>query len=86
MCARVNAKTSYEQCCQMVYFHTKYPNLGKFLKVLQWKLLVFLWQFCLFKAKWYMYPMAICYILWSFGIFFRFGMLYWEKSGNPGYE
>jgi hypothetical protein len=37
--------------------------------------------------------MAIWYILWPFGIFYgylvyfsRFGMLYQEKSGNPGTE
>jgi hypothetical protein len=36
------------------------------------------------------YFMTIWYILWSFGIFYghlvyfyRFGMLYLEKSGNP---
>jgi hypothetical protein len=29
------------QCCQMVYFQTKNPNLGKFWKVLQWKMMVF---------------------------------------------
>jgi hypothetical protein len=28
--------------------------------------------------------MSIWYILWSFGIFPRFGMLYQEKSGSPG--
>jgi hypothetical protein len=28
--------------------------------------------------------MAIWYIMWSFDIFPRFGMLYPEKSGNPG--
>jgi hypothetical protein len=26
---------------------------------------------------------AIWYILWSFGTFSRFGMLYQQKSGNP---
>jgi hypothetical protein len=26
--------------CQMVYFHTKNSNLGKFWRVFQWKLLV----------------------------------------------
>jgi hypothetical protein len=31
--------------CQMVYFQTKIPNLGKFRRVLQWKMLVFLWAF-----------------------------------------
>jgi hypothetical protein len=36
-----------------------------------------------FVAIWYMYFVAIWYILWSFGIFFRFDMLYQEKSGNP---
>jgi hypothetical protein len=28
--------------CQMVYFHTKIPNLGKSLRDLQWKKLVYL--------------------------------------------
>jgi hypothetical protein len=31
---------SYNQCCQMLYFQTKNPNLCKFGKVLQWKMLV----------------------------------------------
>jgi hypothetical protein len=31
--------------------------------------------------------MVIWYILWSFGIFsLPFGMLYQEKSGNPGLQ
>jgi hypothetical protein len=67
----------------MVCFQTKNINLGKFLGVLQWKILV--------------YFMAIWYILWPFEIFYghlvyfvviwyissRFGILYQEKSGNP---
>jgi hypothetical protein len=28
--------------------------------------------------------MDIWYSAWKFGIFFRFGNLYEEKSGNPG--
>jgi hypothetical protein len=28
--------------------------------------------------------MDIWFILWQFGIFFRFGILYQEKSGIPG--
>jgi hypothetical protein len=70
----------------MVYFHTKNPTLGKFLKVLQWKTLVH------FMDIWSMYFTAIWYILWlswSFGtnIFPRLGMLYREKSDNPvGYQ
>jgi hypothetical protein len=37
--------------------------------------------------------MVFCYILWAFGLVFgnlvyfsRFGILYQEKSGNPGSE
>jgi hypothetical protein len=28
----------FEQGCQMVYFQTKNPNLGKFGRVLKWKM------------------------------------------------
>jgi hypothetical protein len=62
----------------MVCFQTKNPNLGKFWRVLQWKILVYLMvdHLCYFTE--------IGNILWPFGIFFpRFGMLYQEKSGNP---
>jgi hypothetical protein len=66
----------------MVNFQTKNPNLGKFLKVLQRKMLGFFMAFSLFTAKWY--------ILWPFGtiwyIFPHFGTLHSEKSGNPDSE
>jgi hypothetical protein len=39
--------------------------------------------FGLFYSHW-KYFTAIWYVLWSFGIFPRFGMLYQETSGNPG--
>jgi hypothetical protein len=75
-----------DQGCQMVCFQTQNPNLGKFLRVLDWKILIYL--------------MAIWNILWRFGIFYghlvrfvfiwytfsRFGIMYQEKSGNPGYD
>jgi sulfite exporter TauE/SafE len=35
-----------KQGCQMAYFQTKNPNLGKFWRVLQWKMLLH------FKALW----------------------------------
>jgi hypothetical protein len=41
--------------CQMLYFKTKNPILGKFLRVLKWKVLV--------------YFMALCSILRPFSIF-----------------
>jgi hypothetical protein len=58
-----------EQGCQMVCFPTKNTNLGKFWRVLQWKLLVY------FMAIWSFYEnlvyfVAIWYLLWLFGIFF----------------
>jgi hypothetical protein len=46
---------SREQGCQMAYFQTKNPNLGKFWRVLQWKMLI--------------YFVAIWSILWLFGKF-----------------
>jgi hypothetical protein len=52
-------------------FQTKNTNLGKFWRVLQWKLLVYfvaIWKH--FMVIWYIFP--------------RFGMLHQEKSGNPG--
>jgi hypothetical protein len=46
-----------------------------------------------FAAIWCTYCTAIWYILWSCGIFYghlvyfpRFGMLYQDKSGNPGFD
>jgi hypothetical protein len=54
---------AWDQCCQMVYFQTKNPNLGKFWKVLQWKMYIgiFYGRSVYFTAKWY--------ILWPFGTF-----------------
>jgi hypothetical protein len=70
----------FTQGCQMVSFQTKNPNLGKFWRALDWKMLI--------------YFMAIWNILQTFGIFYDrlvnfvfiwyiFPVLYQEKSGNP---
>jgi hypothetical protein len=42
--------------CQMVYFQTKNPNFGKFLRALEWKMLI--------------YFMTIWNILWPYGIIY----------------
>jgi hypothetical protein len=47
---------TWEQGCQMVYFQTENPNLGKFWRALEWKRLV--------------YYMAIWNKLWPFGIYY----------------
>jgi hypothetical protein len=57
------------QGCQMAYFQTKNPTLGKFWRVLQWKMLVY------FTAIWYIFT-----AIWS--ILRPFGMLYQAKSSN----
>jgi hypothetical protein len=67
----------------MVCFQTKKPNLGKFWRVLQWKILVY------FMTIWsILRPLEIFYghlvyfvVVWY--IFPSFGILYQEKSGNP---
>jgi hypothetical protein len=60
------------QGCQMAYFKTKNTNLGKFLRVLQRKMLVY------FMATWPTYLLyrtfgtflAIWYLLWLFVMYF----------------
>jgi hypothetical protein len=49
------------QGCQMVYFQTKNPNLGKFWRALEWKPLVYFYE----NME---YLMTICCNLWQFGI------------------
>jgi hypothetical protein len=73
-------KLGPEQGFQMVYFQTKNPNLGKFWKALDWKMLI--------------YFIAIGNILRIFGIFYDhyvhlvhfsgFGITNQDKSGNTG--
>jgi hypothetical protein len=56
----------------MVCFQTKYPNLGKIWRALEWKMLV--------------YFMLIWNILRLFGnavLWYIFGLLRQEKYGNP---
>jgi hypothetical protein len=83
----------------MAYFQTKNPNVGKFLRDLQcedidifyghlvyftaiwyilWPFGILCGPFVYFEAIWYRYFIVI----WC--IFPRFGMLYKEKSCNPG--
>jgi hypothetical protein len=68
----------------MVYSQTKNTLQGKFWKALDGKMLIYiLWPF----GKFYRnvgYFMTIWYILCSSGTFFRFCIMYREKSGNPG--
>jgi hypothetical protein len=67
----------------MVCFQTKNPNLGKFWRVLLWKILV-----CFMTIWSILRPLEIYYghlvyfvVIWY--IFPRFGILDQDKSGNP---
>jgi hypothetical protein len=74
-----------ERGCQMAYFQTKNPNLGKFWRGLLWKMLVY------FMAFWsnfrrfgiHMTHYIFCIFCGHLVYFLRFGTLYREKSGNP---
>jgi hypothetical protein len=68
-------------------FKPKNPNLGKFWRILHWKMLVY------FMDTWSILRSFVICILYTFGkvsgnsvYFSRFGILYPEKSGNPGNE
>jgi hypothetical protein len=73
-------KARKHQGCQMVNFQNKNPKLGPFGRALDWKMLIY------FVASWN--------ILQTFGIYYDhlvyfvhlsgFGIMYQEKSGNPG--
>jgi hypothetical protein len=52
-----SSERSHDQGCQMVYFLTKRPNLGKFWRALEWKRFV--------------YFMTICNALLPLGTFYR---------------
>jgi hypothetical protein len=70
----------------MVYFQTENPDLGKFWNVLQRKMLV---NFMAIRAillpfRTYYLNGHLVYFVVILVYFSRFGMLYQEKSGNPG--
>jgi hypothetical protein len=62
-----------------IFFQTKNPNLDKFCRVLQWKMLVYLWSFGIFYSH-MVYFMAIWYICGLFGIFFTVLVCSGKKS------
>jgi hypothetical protein len=70
----------------MLYFPTKNPSLGKFWKVLKWKMLEYF-----MNIRPTLQPVDIFYdhMVHFVAIgyrFLRFGMLHQEKSGNPALE
>jgi hypothetical protein len=77
--------TRLEQGCQMVCFQTKNPNLGRFWRALEWKMMVYfmvIWNILLsFGIN--LWPFGNVVIIWYISP--TFGILC-KKSGNPGLE
>jgi hypothetical protein len=81
---RSTQRSLVSQGCQMVCFQIKNPNLGKFWRVLQWKILAYfmtIWP-SLRSLKIFYGHLVYFVVIWY--IFPHFGILYQEKSGNPG--
>jgi hypothetical protein len=69
----------------MVCFQTKNQNFGKFWRVLQWKMVEYV---CIHSIS-FLRSFGIFYgihFVFVWYIFSCFGLLYLEKSGNPGFE
>jgi hypothetical protein len=71
--------------CQMAYFKTKNPNLGKFWRVLQWKMLVYLLAIWSILRPFGIFCDHLVHFAFIWYIFSAFGIMYQEKSGNPGH-
>jgi hypothetical protein len=70
----------------MVCFQTKNPNLGKFCRVLQWKRMEYLLDsWSILRSYVIFYGHFVKFVVIRY-IFSRFGILYQEKSGNPGFQ
>jgi hypothetical protein len=66
-----------DQGCQMVYFQTKNSNFGKFLRALDWRMLIHLiaiWNILMISGKFYdnlVHLGQIWYIFSGFGITYQ---------------
>jgi hypothetical protein len=69
----------------MVSFQTKNPNLGKFWRTLDWKMLIYLGPFGIFYRHFGIFYDHLVHFVFIWYIFSGLGNIYQEKSGNPGY-
>jgi hypothetical protein len=72
------------QGCQMVYFHTKNPNLGKILRVLDWKMFIYLINIWYILRTFGIFYDHLVHIVFVWYIFPVFGIMYHGKSGSTG--
>jgi hypothetical protein len=71
--------------CQMDYFQTKNPNLGKFWRDLGWKILIYFMAIWNILRTFGIYYDHLVHFVFIWHIFSRFGIMYPDKSGNPGH-
>jgi hypothetical protein len=64
------------QGCQMVYFQTENPNLGKFWRALDWKLLLYCKDICdILRTIGIFYDHLVNFVF-NLVYFYRFGIMY----------
>jgi hypothetical protein len=68
----------------MVYFQTKNPNLGKFWSALDRKILIYFMVICNISQTLETLYYRMVHFMFIWNIFSGFGIMYQEKSGNPG--
>jgi hypothetical protein len=67
-------------------FSNQNPNLGKFWRDLQWKMLVYFTSILFILRPFGLLCGHSVYFMVIWYILSRFGMLYQEKYGNPGFD
>jgi hypothetical protein len=70
----------------MVSFQTKNPNLGKFWRAQDWKMLIYFKAIWNISQKFGIFYDHLVHFVFIWYIFSGFGIMYQEKSGNPGVQ
>jgi hypothetical protein len=70
----------------MVYFQTKNPTLGKFLRALDWKMLIYFMTIWNIWLTFWIFNENLVHLVFIGYIFSGFGIMLQEKSGNPAYD
>jgi hypothetical protein len=68
----------------MVCSQTENPNLGKFRIALDWKMLIYFMTTCNISRTFEIFYDHMVHFVFIWYIFSGFGIMYQEKSGNPG--
>jgi hypothetical protein len=84
--AQEKLRPGWNQGCQMMCFQTKNTNLGKFRRVLQWKMLVYFMAIWSILRQCGIFCGHLVYFMVIWYIFPHFGILYQEKYGIPGWN